>query len=89
MSKKLSKYIDPFDYIDKTWISLSAISGGITTISFTSVIRVNAAISSTSFTLLFSLTKGLIKKLLPVTRKKKILIKLSCLLKANKIVLKL
>ena len=38
MSKKLSKYIVAFDYIDKTLIVLSATSGGISIISFTSVI---------------------------------------------------
>ena len=35
MSKKLSKYIAAFDYIDKTLIFLSATSGGISIISFT------------------------------------------------------
>ena len=38
MSKKISKYIAAFDYIDKTLIVLSATSGGIKIISFTSVI---------------------------------------------------
>ena len=42
MSKKLSKYIAAFDYIDKTSIVLSATSRGIRIISFTSVIRVPA-----------------------------------------------
>ena len=68
MSKKLSKYID---YIDKTLIVLSATSGGITITSFTSVIGVPAGFASASFTLVFSLTTGTIKKLLKVTRKTK------------------
>ena len=38
MSKKISKYIAAFDYIDKTLIVLSATSGGIKIISFTNVI---------------------------------------------------
>ena len=38
MSKNLSKYIAAFDYIDKTLIVLSGTSGGISIISFTSVI---------------------------------------------------
>ena len=63
MSKKLSKYIAAFDYIDKTLIVLSATSGGISIISFTSVIGVPAGLASASFTLVFSLTTGIIKKL--------------------------
>ena len=71
MSKKLSKYIAAFDYIDKTLIALSGTSGGISIISFTSVTGIPAGLSNASFTLLFSLTTGIIKKLLKVTRKKK------------------
>ena len=71
MSKNLSKYIAAFDYIDKTLIILSATSGGISIISFTVVIGNLAGISSASFTLIFSLTTGIIKKLLKVTRKKR------------------
>ena len=59
MSKKLSKYIVAFDYIDKTLIILSATSGGISIISFTSVIGIPAGIASASFTLVFSLTTGI------------------------------
>ena len=69
-SKKLSKYIAAFDYIDKTLIVLSTTSGGINIISFTSVIGIPAGLASASFTLIFSLTTGRIKKLLKVTRKK-------------------
>ena len=53
MSNKLSKYIPAFDYIDKTLIFLSAASGVISIISFTSVIGVPAGIASASFTLIF------------------------------------
>ena len=70
MSKSLSKYIAAFDYIDETLIVLSATSGGISIISFTSVVRIPAGIASGSFTLVFSLTTGIIKKLSKVTRKK-------------------
>ena len=70
-SKKLSEYIAAFDYIDKTLIILSATSGGISIISFTSITGVLAGIASASFTLIFSLTTGIIKKLLKVTRNKK------------------
>ena len=40
MSKKLSKYIAAFDYIDKTLIVLLAANGGVSIISFTSIVRV-------------------------------------------------
>ena len=71
MNKKLSEYIAAFDYIDKTLIVLSATSGGISIISFTSVIGIPAGLARASFTLAFSLTTGIIKKLLKITRKKK------------------
>ena len=71
MSKKLSKCIAAFEYIDKTLIVLSATSGAISIISFTSVIGVPAGLESAPFNLVFSLTAGIIKKLLKVTRKKK------------------
>ena len=61
-SKKLSKYIASFEYIDKAVIVLSATSGGVSVISFASVIGVSAGIASASFTLVFSLTTGIIKK---------------------------
>ena len=37
-SKQLSKYVAAFDYIDKILIVLSATSGGVSLISFTSVV---------------------------------------------------
>ena len=61
MSKKLSKHIVAFDDIDKIFIVLSATSGGISIISFTSVTGIPARIASASFTLIFSLTTGIIK----------------------------
>ena len=68
MSKNLGKYITAFDYIDKT---LSATSGGISIILFTSVFRIPAGLASASFTFVFSLITCIIKKLLKITRKKK------------------
>ena len=62
ISKKLSKYIAAFEYIDKTFIVLSAISGEVSIISFASVIGVPPGIASAGFTLVFSLTIGMIKK---------------------------
>ena len=70
-SKKLSKYDTISDYIDKILIILSVKSSGISIISFASIIGVPAGIASTRFTLIFSLSTGVIKKLLNITRKKK------------------
>ena len=68
--KKLSKYTAALDYTDKTLIVLSATSGRIGIISFTNVIGIPAGVISASLTLVFSLTTGIIKKLLKETRKK-------------------
>ena len=65
------KYVTISNYIDKDLVVLSATSGGVSIISFLSVIGVPAGIASASFTLIFSLTAGIVKKLLDITRKKK------------------
>ena len=70
-SKKLSKYVAVFDYIDQALIVLSATSGGVLTISFTSIVGASVGIASAGFTLAFSLTTGIVKKLLNITRNKK------------------
>ena len=70
-SKKLNKYVTIFDYIDKILIVLIATTRGISIISFTSTIGVPVGIVSASFTLIFSITTGIIKKLLSTTIKKK------------------
>ena len=53
------------------YIVLSAASGGISIISFTSVIGIPAARASASFTLVFSLTAGIIKKLVSNKKERK------------------
>ena len=70
-SKKLSKYITAFYYIDKILIFSSAATGGVSIISLTSFVGAPVGIASTSFTLIFSLTSVRVKKLLNITRKKK------------------
>ena len=70
-SKKLNKYVTIFDYIDKILIILSVTSSGISIISFASAIGAPAGIASTCFTLIFSITTGIIKKLPNITRNKK------------------
>ena len=70
-SKKLSKYVAVFDYIDQALIVLSATSGGVSIISFTSIAGAPVGIASASLTLFFSLITGITKKLLNVTSKNK------------------
>ena len=70
-SKKLSKYVAAFDYIDKILTVLSAATGGVSICSFTSVVGAPVGTASSSFTLIFSLRTGMVKKLLSITRKKK------------------
>ena len=89
-SKKLSKYVAVFDYIDKILIVLSAATGGVRICSFTSVVGAPVEIASATFTLIFSLITGIVKKLLSTVRnKKKIMIKFLCWLKLNSKALKL
>ena len=61
MSKRLSKYIASFDYFDKSLIVLSATSGSIYVASFATVIGMPVGITSSSLSLAFSLSTGLIK----------------------------
>ena len=70
-SKKLNEYVTTFDYIDKILIVLSETTGIVSIISFSSVIGVSVEITSASFTLIFSLTTGIVKKFLNITRKKR------------------
>ena len=49
-SKKLSKYVAAFDYIDKISIVLSAKRSGVSIISFTSIVGTPVGIASRSFT---------------------------------------
>ena len=77
-SKRSSKYVAAFDYIDKILIALSAASGGVCIISSVSVVGAPIWITGAIFALIFSLTTGIIKKLLSITRNKKGVIKLLC-----------
>ena len=69
-SKKLSKYVAAFDNIDKILIVLSAANDGVSISSFTSIIGAPVEMANANFTLIFSLTTGITKKLLSTTRKK-------------------
>ena len=70
-SKKISKYVAAFDYIDKILIVFSATSGWVCIISSVSVLGAPVETAGAIFTLIFSLTTGIIKKKLSITRNKK------------------
>ena len=71
-SKKLSRYITIFEYIDRILIVLSATTSGVSIISFTSTtIGKSVKIVSASITSIFSLSTQIIKKLLNMTINKK------------------
>ena len=78
MSKRLSKHIASFDYFDKSLTDLSVTSGSISIAPFAVVIGAPVGIAGARFSLVFSIYKGTVKKLLKTTRNKK---------KRNKIVL--
>ena len=71
MSKGLRKYITSFDYFDKSLIILSVITGSISIASFPTVIRAPVGMVSAIFSLAFSISTGIAKKLLKVTSNKK------------------
>ena len=70
MSKKISKYISCFGYLDKSLIALSVTSGNVSIASFATVVGIPAGITNASVSLAFSLCTGLVKKLLKATRNK-------------------
>ena len=69
--KKISKYIVPFDYADKPFITQSASFGTLSIASHATVVGIPAGIAGASLTSIFTVTTGVIKKLLNITRKKK------------------
>ena len=62
-SKKLSKYVASFDYIEKILIVLSARTGEVTICSFTSIAGEAVGIVSANFTLSFFLSTGITKNI--------------------------
>ena len=70
-SKKLGKYVAAFDYINKVLIVLSAKSGGACISSSVSVVGAPVGIAGANYTPISSLTTGITKKLLSITRNKK------------------
>ena len=68
ISKRLSKYIASFDDFDKSLIILSIATGSISIASFTTVVGAPVGIVSATFSLVFLISTGIIKKLLKTTR---------------------
>ena len=71
MSKRLSKYITSFDYFNKSLTVLSVATGSTSIASFATVIGTPVGMMSASCSLAFSITPGIVKKLLKTTRNKK------------------
>ena len=69
--KKISKYIVAFNYADKVFITLSASFGTLSIASYAAVVGIPAGITEASLTLIFTVTTGVVKTLLNITRKKK------------------
>ena len=69
--KKISKYIVAFDYADKPFITLSASFDILSIASHATIIGIPVGIAGASLTLIFTVTTGVVKKLLNITRKKK------------------
>ena len=68
--KKLTKYIVVFDYADKIFIGLSTSFGTLDIVSHATVVGIPVGIAGSSLTLIFTVTTGIVKKLLNITRKK-------------------
>ena len=67
--KKINKYIVAFDYAGKLFITLSASFGTLSIVSHETIVGIPVGIAGTSLTLIFTVTTGVVKKLLNITRK--------------------
>ena len=69
--KKLNKYIVSFDYLDKIFIALSVSFSTLSIASYTTVVGLPGGIAGSSLTLTFTVSTGINKSLLKVTKKRK------------------
>ena len=69
--KKLNKYIVSFDYLDKIFITLSALFGTLSIASHATIVGKPVGITGASLTLIFTIRTGISKSLLKVTKKRK------------------
>ena len=69
--KKLNKYLVSFNYLDKTYIILSASFSTLSIALYASVVGIPAGIMGASLNLVFTLGTGISKSLLNLTKKRK------------------
>ena len=69
--KKLNKYIVSFDYLGKIFITLSALFGMLSIASHATIVGIPVGITGASLTLIFTISIGINKSLLKVTKKRK------------------
>ena len=69
--KKLNKYLVSFDYLDKIFITLSTSFITLSIASYTTVVGLLVGIAGSSLTLIFTISTGINKSLLKVTKKTK------------------
>ena len=71
ISKSIGKYVSILNYIDKSFIVLTTISGGVSVTSFVTAIGAPVGLASASVSFIFAISSGLVKKLLNLSFKKK------------------
>ena len=69
--KKLNKYLSSFDYLDKIFITLLASFSTLSIASYAAVVGIPVGIAGSSLTLIFTISTGINKSLLKVTKKRK------------------
>ena len=70
--KKLNKHLVSFGYLDKIFITLSALFDTLSIASYASVVGIPAGITSASLTLVFTIGTGISKSLLKLTNNRNI-----------------
>ena len=69
--KKLNKYLVSFDYLDKIFITLSASFSTLNIALYATTLDLSVGIARSSLTLIFTISTGINKSLLKVTKKRK------------------
>ena len=70
MIKKLNKYIVSFDYLDKIFVTLSASFGTLSIARNAKIVGIPVGIAGSSLTLIFTISTGINKSLLQLTKKR-------------------
>ena len=71
MIKNLNKHIVSFDYLDKIFITLSASFGTLSIASHATIVGILVGIAGSSLTLIFTISTGINKSILQLTKKRK------------------